>query len=266
MITLLETSPGSSHYWVEDPALSSADWATIKSTASGMLRSRGQMAAVELLDGHAWELRVGGNDFGDDFEVLYRPVNISEMVVIDEQVRSPQFRNIYQQIAGSLSALGHPVRFIGVELTSNEAPRPVAVPELLPTSQSVEHALNDAESLISAGRPESAVDRAHTALHGYLRSICLNNGLAAEDECESINQCLHHLRTKHPAFLGYGARDEHINHILRALFSVAGNLNSLRNTSSLAHPTDALLGKPEAMLCINTARTLLRFVHDKIAP
>jgi hypothetical protein len=45
------------------------------------------------------------------------------------------------------------------------------------TSEVVARALRDAETLLETSGPESAVDRAHTALHGHLGYLCEQAGI-----------------------------------------------------------------------------------------
>jgi hypothetical protein len=40
-------------------------------------------------------------------------------------------------------------------------------------------------------------------------------------------------------------------------------LNPVRNNASMAHPTSALIGEAEAVLVINTVRTLLTYLEAK---
>ena len=41
-------------------------------------------------------------------------------------------------------------------------------------------------------------------------------------------------------------------------------MGTLRNRASLAHPNEELLGHDEALLVINLARSLLRFLYAKL--
>jgi hypothetical protein len=262
MITLLQLGGGASDFSVEGHALSPADWLLVKNSAARLLTARHSNAAAELLSSEPWELRKGTNGFGDDFEVLYRELPLAEFVAIEAE--SPQLNASLRQIAQALFQLRHPLRFVGIDLRQNTSPSAVVVPTTLQTSELVEAALNDAEASVASGRPQTAVDRAHTALHGYLKTLCLNTGTATAAQCDTIQACLHHLRTQHPNFTS-PTQDESVRQVLRSLVSVAGAFNSVRNNATLAHPVDGLLQPAEAMLCINAMRTLLRYVHDKTA-
>jgi hypothetical protein len=83
-------------------------------------------------------------------------------------------------------------------------------------------------------------------------------------EDTSITQLFRLIREQHPAFQKIGPRAENISRILRATASILDALNSLRNRASLAHPNEELLDEPEAMLVINSIRTLLHYLDQKL--
>jgi hypothetical protein len=139
----------------------------------------------------------------------------------------------------------------------------VAVPSLKVISAVVERALNDAEKLIGITGAPSGVDRVHTALHGYLIQACVEANIATASD-PSLTQLFKLLRTHHPAFRDLGPRSEDIGRVLNSLASVVDALNPVRNKASVAHPNANLLADPEAMLVINTVRTLLHFLDSKL--
>lgn len=51
--------------------------------------------------------------------------------------------------------------------------------------------------------------------------------------------------------------------ILSSLSNVIDCLNPVRNNASLAHANEELLGKDEAMLTINAARTVFQYLDSK---
>jgi hypothetical protein len=73
------------------------------------------------------------------------------------------------------------------------------VPSLVPrvSSDIVKRALSDAENLLRNSGPVSAVDRVHTALHGYLRAVCEQVGVADATDA-SITALFKLLRGSHP--------------------------------------------------------------------
>lgn len=75
----------------------------------------------------------------------------------------------------------------------------VDTPVILETSETVYEALKDAETLLSTSGPKNAVDRAHTALHGYLKKLCRDRGETLPDDA-SLTRIFKVLREKFPEF------------------------------------------------------------------
>lgn len=140
-----------------------------------------------------------------------------------------------------------------------EQKAPVANPSPKITSAVVTQAILDAENLISTSGAASAVDRVHTALHGYLREVCSQTGIAYNKD-DSITRLFKLLRQGHPALDAKGDAER----ILNAIGTIMDALNTLRNHASLAHPNSALLDNSEAMLAINTTRTILHYLDAKL--
>lgn len=141
------------------------------------------------------------------------------------------------------------------------------VPAFRPATPSarevVEQALADAEALLASSRPVSAVDRTHTALHGYLLAACDRQGIAYGSDA-TMTAVFRLLRDNHPALRDLGARSEDTQRMLQAMATVVDTLNPLRNRASVAHPNEQLLGDEEAWLVINATRTLLHYLHAKL--
>jgi Abortive infection C-terminus len=140
----------------------------------------------------------------------------------------------------------------------------VQSPELRITSEVVRRAIADAETLLQSSGATSAVDRVHTALHGYLKISCDDAGIAYVTD-PSILDLFKLLRQHHPRLQSLGAHQGPIVQVLRSLGSVMDALNPARNRGSVAHPNDDLLDADEAMLFINAARTVLQYVDAKLA-
>lgn len=140
---------------------------------------------------------------------------------------------------------------------------PVSAVDLRIRTDVVESALADAEMLIDQRGASSGVDRVHTAFHGYLREVCRVACLGHGEEA-SMTELLALLREKHPAFNEAGPRDEDIRRVLRSMAAIVDALNPLRNKASAAHPNERVLEQAEAMLVVNTVRTLLHYVDSKV--
>ncbi len=132
------------------------------------------------------------------------------------------------------------------------------------TSDVVERAMNDAETLIHTRGATSGVDRIHTALHGYLRALCDDQFISHEDSA-TMTALFKTLRSGHPAFKEDGPRANDISQVMRAMSAIMDALNPLRNNASVVHPNIALLDEPEAMLAINAGRTILHYLDAKLA-
>lgn len=127
--------------------------------------------------------------------------------------------------------------------------------EITYTSEAVVNALKDAHVLLEKTGPSNCIDRIHTVLCGYLKEICKANAIQPKDEksLEGIYGALSHV---HPAFID--------NPLLKGWGGIIKALNNYRNSQSLAHPNENLLGPAEAMLMLNTTKTLLRYIEDKL--
>ena len=129
-------------------------------------------------------------------------------------------------------------------------------------SEVVRRALDDADALVRTSGALRAVDRVHTAMHGYLHHLCDEVGVSLGGR-PTMNQQFKALRRAHPAFSGSGVRSDDVDRILGSMASILDALNPVRNNASVAHPNAELLGDPEARLVINTVRTLLNYFEDK---
>lgn len=139
----------------------------------------------------------------------------------------------------------------------------VSSPHLRITSEVVRRAISDAETLMQSSGPTSAVDRVHTALHGYLKAVCEDAKIVCSGD-PSILDVFKLLKQQHPQLQTLGAHQAPIVQVLRSLGAVMDALNPARNRGSVAHPNDELLQNEEAMLFINAARTVLQYLDAKL--
>ncbi len=126
----------------------------------------------------------------------------------------------------------------------------------------VRRALSDAENLLRTGGPVSAVDRIHTALHGHLKALCVAEGIQLPASA-TLQKAMKELRSHHPKLKPSGARAGDVSQVLLSMAATLDALNTIRNNASAAHPNDALLGDPEALLAINAGRTIFTYVAQK---
>jgi hypothetical protein len=130
------------------------------------------------------------------------------------------------------------------------------------TSEVVRRAIDDAEKLVKVSGATSGVDRIHTALHGYLKDICKKNAIECGED-PTMTVLFKALRSKHPSFAASGPRADDITRVMNSMGTIMDAMNPIRNNASMAHPKE-LLDEPEAMLVINTARTVLHFLDSKL--
>jgi hypothetical protein len=67
------------------------------------------------------------------------------------------------------------------------------------TSEVVRRAIRDAETLIKTTGATSGVDRIHTAIHGFMKSVCNRQGIAYSGD-PTIQALFTLIRSQHPAF------------------------------------------------------------------
>ena len=247
---------------VHGNAMREEDWTALRGNAIRLLTARGQTTAVSALERFPFELRDGTNYFQDDFSVLYAVLPLEEYIQLEEFKASAQ--QAFRVVCDTLREISSQyVRFVVAELETADGPSPVPQPSPQATSEAVEVALSDAEELIRSRGPASALDRVHTALHGYLR-VVLDRVDVSYDSGAPITKLFRLLRERHPEFKELGARSDDLWKIVMSTASIVDALNVLRNNASLAHPTDQILGEPEAMLAINAARTLFHYLDAKV--
>jgi hypothetical protein len=169
----------------------------------------------------------------------------------------------FKMIAETISEVGTYVRFVVMELDTEEGTAPVPVPSPQITTEAVERALADAELLLRSRGPEHAFDRVHTAIHGYLRAALERQGAVAT-QTASATELFKNLRDMYPALQDLGVRSSDMRRVISALATILDALGTLRNQASGAHPNATLLESPEAMLAINAARSLIHYLDDRL--
>jgi len=133
----------------------------------------------------------------------------------------------------------------------------------LSPSEIVEKALQDAQTLLASNGPVSAVDRVHTALHGYLKHQLDQRYINFKPDA-GITELYKILRENTSELKELGERSEEINKMLRSLASILDALNPIRNRASVAHANDDLLGEAEAKFVINIVSSILHYLDHKL--
>jgi hypothetical protein len=265
----LYSGSGSGSYSLGPLALADADWERRKKQLEQILTTRAQDAAVWLLNRLPWRVFEGENDFGDEFQVLYAHLDTDTYVAAGSLPTNKDARAGARIIADTYRELSFGyLRFIGFALQADDVEQLPTPAEPAVTSASVRRALEDAELMLRQGRPTSAVDRAHTALHGFLGEHARRMGIpiVGGDGQRLTSAALYKkIRSAHPAFQT-GPHAEHTAVVGQTLATVVDKMDTLRNNASIAHPNDELLDEPEAQLVTHAVWAILRFLDARLSP
>lgn len=135
-------------------------------------------------------------------------------------------------------------------------------PRLNYTATHIIEILEDATSLIENRKASSAIDRVHTAFHGYLRDICSKEKIDFTEK-EDLVKLIKKLFAQHQK-LKINHKTHEIQNIVKNLVSIANSLSPVRNQGSRAHPNKKVLDENESILVINAVRTTLIYIDSKI--
>lgn len=243
------------------------EWEAVRRNALRFMKGRlCNDGSLNHLKDTPYELWKGTNRSGDSFELLYYKADIEQYTELERENDHDEYLHnyAYPDIADALQNLHRPIRFIAVELDVSEDVRSVPAPGKMEiTSGVVEAALTDAETLIRTSGPANALDRVHTALHGYLETICEREWIPVAEDA-SITTLFARIREGHPALKITDPQAQKMTvQILRGMAQIIDALNPVRNEKTLAHP-NPLLDGPEAMLAINAIRTLLHYFDKRL--
>jgi hypothetical protein len=138
----------------------------------------------------------------------------------------------------------------------------VATPEVANINDTVFKALEDAEVLLTTQGAANAYDRAHTALHGFLKQVCKNKGITHMDS-DAITALLPKVNDYIKLQPDIGRNDQVFN-MLRSAGSMLNTINYLRNHHSLSHANKELLTEPDAKFAINLTRSIMSYIDDLV--
>jgi hypothetical protein len=255
---------GSTEINLGDHFFDDGKWAQLKAAAVRLLRAKKQDSAADFLQHTPFELRTGTNYFNDDFLVLYYAAPMDRYIELSERATDRELKQCTSAIAHALGELEHHIRFVAIGINANDTPSPVPSPNLAITSDLVERALAETERTVAHKGGVAGVDRAHTAFHGYLRAVCAAAQIEHAVDAD-LTQLFKLIQKHHPAMQVEGPRGDDVAKIARAMATILDALNPLRNRATLAHANDTLLADGDAMLVINTIRTLLHYLNGKLS-
>lgn len=128
-------------------------------------------------------------------------------------------------------------------------------------SGTIRKAVDDAEVFIRESRFDSAVDRVHTAFHGYLRQLLTEHGVdyGADDGLPALFAKLHgyYGGSIQPADVA-----DRVKNVLRSAGGMINAVNELRNNNTIAHPNGQLIQKREAQLVIRLVNAVVDYIED----
>jgi len=238
---------------------SDEDWLKLKNLTIRLLRARNLSEEAELLRKYPFHLCDGTNWFGDEFSLLFFEADVNLYVEMAELEDNPIERRKFTNIAKTITEIGPFIRFIAVGLKAGEESI-LPQPDLKVTDETIEEAVRDAEALIGIRGPVSAVDRMHTGLHGYLKRLCQESGIEMEDSWP-VTRVFKELRANHPAF---SEDDDVQKRICNSLAAIVDAVNFVRNRQTQSHPNRELIDEPGAILVINSVRTIIHYLNDKL--
>lgn len=260
----LYAGSGSWEIQVLGESLGEQEWQRKRELLVRLLQARDRGEALRLLNKLPFRLFEGTNFFGDEFQLLYARLPVEQYVEFASLDRNRAAHEAATALVKSAEEIGLSLRFVAFEPEARDEIPAVSSPEPQITAATVSRALNDIERLLSTNGPVSAVDRAHTAIYGYLREICKNASIDVV-ESDGMTTILKKLRANHPAFAIDGPAAEHVTKIGNALATILDAMNPVRNRASVAHPNEELVDDAEAMLVINTGRTLIHYLNTKVS-
>lgn len=243
---------------------------TIKRQALRMMKYRNSSPhCIKHLEETPYSLCTADNGYGDKFEVLRWIASPKEYTDMERFLDQGNYleQDCFPDICEAFKTVGHPLRFIimDIDLMADDGVATVAPPVLRTTSDTVEVALKDAETLINTTGAPNAFDRVHTAFHGYLKEICEEDPFTYNVAADAdITTLFNELRRHHPKLqITDPQADKMMIDIMRGFSRAIDALNPARNSKSMAHP-NTLLEPPEAMLAINAIRTMLHYLDNKL--
>ncbi len=258
----LYSGSGAGGFDLEDIRVSSAELSGLLKNTKVLLQANYGKKVCKLLDKFSFEIFSGTNYFNDDFFVLYAKISIQEYAKLKKTEFGKKHKTEFAAIARTITELGPFIRHIAIDYTIEPDIPLVKQPSLEITSSIVQQALEDARNLIQTSGATSAVDRVHTAFHGYLQAICKTNIITYE-RGDSVIDLFKAIKENHPK-IKKDLSDPNINKIFRSMSAIIDSINQLRNNASVAHPNENLLPKAEAVFTINAITTLLHYLDEKL--
>ncbi|TYS87721.1 abortive infection family protein [Rossellomorea aquimaris] len=180
------------------------------------------------------------------------PLHLFEDMLQDEIIKPSEFQNkerLHEKIEQWINQLRGEVIEQG---------------ELKHDIEFVKEVLQQADTLISKHSYSSAVDRSHTAIHGYLKALCDEQNITFSEQNVKIQDMWSKLKTDHPSFnIEVREHQRPINQTVNAIGKFLENMNDIRNRHGFSHPNEDIIEENEAKFIINLSRVLLYYIDSK---
>ena len=121
--------------------------------------------------------------------------------------------------------------------------------------------LTDVRHWLRVGRPRSAVDRAHSAVHRMLQIMALEVEWEFNRR-DGVLDLYRHVRKHHPAFAASGG-EEKVLGLFGSLGQILQKITEIRNQHSLAHPSRGLISEPSARFVVHMALAAFELMADR---
>lgn len=128
-------------------------------------------------------------------------------------------------------------------------------------SEAVKKAIEDAELFIREGKTDSAVDRIHSAFHGYLQELLMKHNVAFSKD-DSLSALFSKLYGKYKEIIQPDTIGERVKTILRSGAGIIRSIDELRNNNTIVHPNGQLIQKREALLVLRFARAIMEYIEN----
>lgn len=127
-------------------------------------------------------------------------------------------------------------------------------------SGTIQKAVNDATVFIREGVFDSAVDRIHTAFHGYLQQLLTEHQMEFGKD-DSISSLYSKLYTLYGTIIDPPEVALRVKTILRSGAGLISAVNELRNNNTIAHPNGSLIQEREAQLVIELVKCMVDYIE-----
>lgn len=127
-------------------------------------------------------------------------------------------------------------------------------------TQAIGKAIDDANLFIREGKYDSALDRIHSAVHGYVRATLLEHDIEYA-ESDTLAQLYTKLHRFYEQSIQPPEVAELIKTAIRSASGIISSLNDLRNRHTVSHPNATLIRQREALLMLRLVSALIDYIE-----